>query len=42
MTMKKRYEKPVFHRVSGLAFVLAIINRGAVFCRQCSGCHGCR
>ena len=38
----KRYEKPVFRRVSGLDFVLSIINQGVVFCRQCSGCHGCR
>jgi hypothetical protein len=39
----KKYQKPVFRKVSGLAFVLAMIKTGwQTTCRQCSHCHGCR
>lgn len=39
----KKYQKPLFHKVTGLDFVLAKIRVGWIaVCRQCCSCHGCR
>lgn len=41
--MAKRYEKPVFVKVSKMVFPIEIVSEGRkIVCKQCSSCHGCR
>lgn len=39
-----KYEKPLFEKQESMDFPMEIIEKfnNGRFCKQCSGCHGCR